>query len=100
MTIYWPDSLPCPRFGVTYSVADPQLRTPFEEGYALYRRKLTAVPVDFPVSWIMSGAQAVEFESFFREAVKDGTLWFSMLLVTVQGDGPQFVRFIDRKSVV
>ncbi len=98
MSISWPESLPCPRFGVTYAVADPQLRTPFEAGYALYRRKLTAVPVDFPVSWLMTSGQAVEFEVFYRDTVKDGTLWFYMPLVTVQGDGAQFVRFMGAYS--
>lgn len=100
MTIVWPDTLPCPRFGITFAVADPQLRSPFDSGYALYRRKLTAVPVDFPVLWVMSDAQAIEFEAFYRDVVKDGTLWFSMPLVTAQGDGAQFVRFMGAYSFV
>lgn len=98
MTIHWPESLPCPRFGVTYAVGDPQLRSPFDAGYALYRRKFTAAPVDFPVSWMMTSAQAVEFEVFYRDTVKDGTLWFHMPLVTAQGDGAQFVRFMGAYS--
>lgn len=98
MSIGWPESLPCPRFGVTYSVVDPQLRAPLEVGYSTYRRKLTAVPLDFPASWVMSGEQAVEFESFFRDTIKDGTLWFTMPLVTAQGGGPQFVRFMGAYS--
>lgn len=98
MSISWPETLPCPRFGITYAVADPQLRAPLEAGYATFRRRLTAVPVDFPVSWMFSSAQAVEFESFYRETLLDGTLWFSMSLVTVQGDGPQFVRIMGAYS--
>lgn len=98
MSISWPESLPCPRFGITYAVADPQLKAPLEDGYSTYRRKLTAVPVDFPASWMLSGAQGVEFESFYREILLDGTLWFSMPLVTVQGNGAQFVRFMGAYS--
>lgn len=46
----------------------------------------------------MTSAQAVEFESFYKDDVMDGTLWFSMPLVTVQGDGAQFVRFMGAYS--
>lgn len=98
MSIAWPESLPCPRFGITYTVVDPQLRTPQETGYATFRRKLTAVPVDFSARWIMSSTQGDEFETFYREILMDGTLWFSIAMVVVQSNGPQFVRFMGPYS--
>lgn len=98
MIIRWPDTLPCPQFGLTYALGDPQLRAPIEDGYEIYRRRFTAVPVEFPVTFKMLSEQAVEFEQFYKEAVADGTLWFVMRLAAPQNIGDYYVRFIGPYS--
>lgn len=95
-TIFWPETLPCPQYeGRACQVVDPTIRTDFASGRSRVRRAFTSVPVAQTVEWKMTRAQAVEFERFFREDLKDGSEWFSMEMVLPQGKGPWAFRFVS-----
>lgn len=92
MTIHWPENLPAPQFGLAYDLANPQINGDLA-GYNLYRRRFTGVPVEFQARWIMDSESGVEFEAFYKETVKDGTLWFAMRLQTPHALRNYYVRF-------
>lgn len=92
--IYWPEELPAPLIGTEFAPIDPQIRTPMQSGRVFVRRNFTAVPVPFTARWAMkTDEQAVQFESFYKDTLKDGTLWFNMPLNLPQGRGGQLVQF-------
>lgn len=89
----WPASLPAPLVGSSYSPVDPQISTPMQDGRTFVRRNFTAVPVGFTASWLMTDAQAVEFERFYKEDLGDGVEYFLMRLLLPQGHNEYAVRF-------
>lgn len=93
MIIEWPDGLPAPLVGTEYQSADPQIRTPMQNGRVMVRRNFTAVPVGFNARFVMTDAQAQEFEEFYAAALVDGTHWFLMPLLTPYGRKLEKVRF-------
>ena len=92
-SIIYPTTLPPPLAGVSFSPENPQLSTKMESGRTIVRRKFTAVPVKFSLKWVMTDSQAVEFESFYKNILKDGSEWFMMKMLTPQGRQLRKVRF-------
>lgn len=98
--IQYPPNLPCVLFeGKTQQITDPASSTTFASGRNRRRRNFTAVPVLHSVMWRFSSQQQVaQFETWFRDTLKDGVEWFSMPMRLPQGDGPwafQFVRIYE-----
>lgn len=93
-TIQYPTDLPCVLFeGRSHQTVEPTVRTQLASGRARVRRAFTAVPVTQDVRWIMNGTQAAQFESWFKNDLKDGAEWFSMEMLLPQGRGPWAFRF-------
>lgn len=96
--IDFPDYLPCPLLDgfKRQNNVSPFVRTDRQNGRAKHRRKFTAVPVEYDVSWLFrSDAEASLFESWFKNKVKDGTEWFNTLLRTPVGYKKYVCRFVD-----
>ena len=69
------------------------MRTQLQSGRSRQRRKYTSVPTSGSVSWVMSRAQALVFEAWFRDVVIDGASWFYMPRKTPLGMQSQATRF-------
>ena len=94
-SITWPSTLPAAqRVGRNSEMVSPTVTTQFASGRNRVRRAFTAVPVFQDVEWKMTRAQAVAFEKFFRDTLKDGSEWFLMELDLPQGRGPWAFQFI------
>lgn len=93
MSVAWPAALPMPQFGMRYNVADPQMRTLMASGRTISRRRFSDVPTDFQARWILTTAEAIEFDRFYQDDMIDGTEWAKMPLVTAEGQTLNFVRF-------
>lgn len=93
-SIVWPSALPAMRFGSTWRPQSPQIASNLESGRVRIRRNFTAAPVFNEVEFIMDDAQAVAFEAFYRDTLKDGTEWFMMDVLLPQGRGPRKMQFM------
>lgn len=92
--ITWPENLPCISIETTFEPVDPQIRTEMQSGRVFVRRNFTAVPVAFSARWVLkSSAEATEFNRFYQDDLKDGTLWFLMPLLQPEGDALRKVQF-------
>lgn len=95
-SISWPTSLPAAQYnGRNTETVSPVITTQFASGRNRVRRAFTAVPVYQEVEWKMTRAQAVQFETWFKNTLIDGTIWFLMELEIPQGRGPWAFRFTD-----
>lgn len=93
--IYFPESLPCPQYGLEFAPKNPQLNTPMDSGREVVRRYFTAVPVDFNAQWALSSQQAVTFEEFYKNDLEDGAKWFEIKIPVPQQDVDHLtVRFV------
>jgi hypothetical protein len=84
--IQYPSQLPPPlqdSYGLT--TADPKLSTTLVTGRVRERRRFTTVPTTINVRWNMDQTQASYFETWFREILVDGSLWFDAPLKTPLG---------------
>ena len=92
--INYPASLPEIQNDANFKVVDPQLRTKLDSGRTMTRRKFSAVPVDFNAKWHLNNEQAIAFEAFYTDVLKDGSLWFNMPIYTKNGLINQIVCFV------
>ena len=94
--IDFPSSLPCPqREGKAVRTAQPFSRTTMTTGRAIQRRRFSSVPSMVQVNWVFNSAQAMAFESWFRELANDGASWFNIDIKFPLGFGPYVARFTD-----
>lgn len=99
--IDFPSVLPCPqREGKAVRTVQPFSRTTMTTGRAIQRRRFSSVPSMVQVSWVFNSEQAVVFEAWFRDAIKDGASWFNIdirfpLGVFPSEFGPCVARFTD-----
>ncbi|MBF0260458.1 MAG: hypothetical protein HQL97_01300 [Magnetococcales bacterium] len=78
----WPSALPqkptISGFGVTFE--SETLRTDMEAGPSMVRRVSRSNPKTYTCKWVLSKAQLVTFEAWFRsssEGINGGASWFS-----------------------
>lgn len=93
--INYPDGLPVPlREGYRFRHTQPFMRTDMESGRAAQRRKFSSVPSVVSVAWMFRcDSHAAAFESWFRDALKDGAEWFNSPLKTPVGEQGFVCRF-------
>lgn len=95
--VYYPTKyLPCPlkdSFGL--KPVSPLRRTDLTSGRARQRRKYTSTPTVTDIQWIFDDKQSQVFEAWFRDALKDGAIWFNMPLLTPIGNKNYLCRFTD-----
>ena len=92
------DYLPLPLMeNYSFQAASPLLRTEMASGRARQRRRYTSTPTKATVNWTFTThPQAMLFEAWYRDVLKDGANWFMMQLQTPLGDLQQFkCRFTD-----
>ncbi|EAT6751244.1 hypothetical protein Q2S52_002226 [Escherichia coli] len=95
---YYPhDYLPMPRQeGYAFQPVSPIKRTELSTGRARQRRAYTSTPTQVSVSWLFeTDVQGQIFEAWFKDVLKDGSLWFQMKLQTPLGVEDHKCRFID-----
>lgn len=82
------DYLPLPLMeNYGFQAASPLLRTEMASGRARQRRRYTSTPTVATVNWTFTtNPQAMLFEAWFRDVLKDGANWFMMQLQTPLGD--------------
>lgn len=96
MTPSYPDGLPLGlHSGRTYQLESPLQRTQLSSGRARQRRRFTSVPEYVDISWYFSGLEATTFSVWFRDALVDGALWFTMPLGTIIGLDEYECRFTE-----
>lgn len=96
MTPTYPDGLPLGlHSGRTYQLESPLQRTPLSSGRARQRRRFTSVPEYVDIGWQFTGLQATVFETWFRDALADGSLWFNIRLGTILGLDGYECRFTE-----
>ena len=97
--IFWPDDLPSPLVvGHTVQRGDEMISTEMDDGRKLYRRAFVAVPDIQQYEWIMTSAQAEEFERWYKEDLKGGSLWFNVKRRTPSGHEYQLCHFTRKYS--
>jgi len=91
----WPSVLPAPEQveGYGYQEEDQQARTAMEVGPDRVRRRTSAPPVVFSVTWRMSSAELAILEGFLVHEIAEGALWFDMALQVGMGFVAHQVRF-------
>lgn len=95
----YPAGLPCAlhqEYGLNH--VSPLMRSELESGRARQRRRFTSVPSMANVSWIMTQAQAVLFEGWFKWTINDGADWFDMPLSSPMGVKDYECRFAGMYS--
>lgn len=96
MTIAYPAGL---RLGLhsgrQYQTVSPLMRSELNSGRARQRRKFTDVPVNATINWLFSDTEGLTFESWFRDTLIDGTLWFECPLALPFGFETYTARFTD-----
>lgn len=96
MTPSYPDGLPLGlHSGRTYQLESPLQRTQLSSGRARQRRRFTSVPEYVDISWYFNGLQAATFSLWFRDALIDGALWFTIPLGTIIGLDEYECRFTE-----
>lgn len=96
MTIYYPPGLPVGlHAGRAYQIQSPLMRTTLSSGRARQRRRFTDVPQYAKISWMFTDAEAVTFETWWRDGLTDGALWFEMPLKVPEGFSHYVCRFTD-----
>ena len=77
----WPLTLPTAplldRFQET--LGDTVVRTQMDQGPAKLRRRTTAGVAQMDMCYLLTGAQAVTLETFYRDTLQGGSLSFTML---------------------
>lgn len=92
----YPSGLPLGlKSGRSYQVVSPLQRTQLDSGRARQRRKFTSVPVLAEVTWLFKSIESFTFQSWFRDALTDGALWFECPLRTDMGLINADCRFTD-----
>lgn len=77
MTVYYPEGLPRGlHSGRRYQLVSPLMRSDLASGRARQRRRFTSVPEAVSVTWFFNDVQSRVFESWWRDALLDGSLWF------------------------
>lgn len=96
MPIKYPSGLPRGlKQGRSYQLVSPLKRSNLVTGRAIQRRGFTDVPMGASVSWIFNDEQARAFESWWRDALIDGSQWFDCPLDTPFGFEEYPARFTD-----
>lgn len=96
MPITYPDVLPRGlKPGRSYQLTSPLLRSSLANGRSIQRRRFTDVPEAAQVSWLFNDVQAVVFEAWWRDALKDGSEWFECPLDTPIGYRLYTCRFTE-----
>lgn len=96
MTPSYPDRLPLGlHSGRTYQLESPLQRTQLSSGRARQRRRFTSVPEYVDIGWFFTGLETTVFSLWFRDTLKDGSLWFTIPLGTILGLGDYECRFIE-----
>lgn len=99
-SVIWPSSLPAAQLmNKQGQVVDPQIRTPLTSGRTRVRLAFDAVPVNWSFSLVCTDEQAVDFEDFYANTTKNGTLWFAMHFDLPQGRGPWPFQFVGALPV-
>jgi hypothetical protein len=94
--ILYPEGLPRGLHnGRTYQTVSPLKRSELSSGRARQRRNFTSVPTMASISWIFNSPQAQTFESWWRDALLDGSQWFECPLETPIGYEDYTCRFTD-----
>jgi len=78
MPISWPGTLPQTPTTGGYEEAPPDLtiRTEMDAGQAKRRRRFTAGPREFSVSFVLTKAQVATLDTFYVTTLKGGSLSF------------------------
>lgn len=95
---YYPhDYLPLPLMeGYGLKPVSPLLRTELVTGRARQRRQYISTPTQATVKWTFkTDGESQLFEAWFRDVIKDGSLWFQMKLHTPLGLEYRKCRFVD-----
>ena len=94
MNPVYPSALPVGRkSGRTYQLEDPMMRTQMGSGRARQRARFTDVPEYADIRWVFTDGQAQAFIAWWRDVLRNGTVWFEMPLRTTLGFGPRTCRF-------
>lgn len=96
MTITYPQGLPVGLYsGRSYQLVSPLQRSELRSGRARQRRRFTSVPETVTISWLFNDAQGLAFESWWRDVLIDGSVWFEMPLDHPMGYDLYECRFTD-----
>lgn len=76
--ITWPSDLPCALRGKARAPQTNLVAFGTELGPGKVRRRSTARVKRMPIAFLLTRAQAVQFEAFFEDDLDDGALPFSM----------------------
>lgn len=94
--INWPAGLPNPqRSGHEMRPIPTFVRSELASGRARQRRQFTSVPTQGTFTWVMTSAQAMAFEAWFRDVIHDGADWFNIKRLTPEGMLVLVCRFAD-----
>ena len=76
MAVSWPTTLPQHTLqdSFQYNPTSGVIRTDMEAGYPKIRRRFTATVTSYDITMVMTTAQVVIFETFFRDSLKYGTV--------------------------
>lgn len=92
--IDFPANLPCPLLsGNQTNHVQPFLRTEMASGRARQRRRFSSVPSISSYSWVFTSNEALIFEIWFKDVIKDGAEWFNIHRQTPLGDTTLVCRF-------
>lgn len=95
-SINYPQGMPAPQWAEnSYKTVSPNLRTPMESGRAMQRRKFSSVPTMREAAWVFTSNEALIFELFYKEDLKDGTEWFNLFMRHPLGYVPMVCRMVD-----
>ena len=81
-----------------FTPGNASIRTDMEAGLARVRRRFTAVPTEYKVTWKFTREELGIFEKFYQEDLFDGTAWFNIPLVNGVGETNHVARFKEPYS--
>jgi hypothetical protein len=79
--------------GLGFKPEQSFVRTDMESGPARQRRRFSAAPTIFTVSWTFTRAQLAVFEKFYDVDLAGGTNWFNVNLPNGMGNTTYTARF-------
>ena len=95
-SINYPSNLPLPLHdGHSVNHVSPILSSELQTGRVRKRRAYTTTPSIISVSWTFNIDDAIDFEYWFKETLKDGIEWFNMDVRISLGILPKVCRFVD-----
>lgn len=92
--IDFPSTLPQPSTSFSGDVSTPTIRTELDNGLVEQYGRFSTKLESFSVSWVLSQAELVIFETWFNDTLAGGVLVWNMLLPDEGGYAVRPVRFV------